>query len=140
MRILHAFVAVAAMLTVPAQAQDDERFRLERTEDGYVRLDTVTGRTALCREQGAQLVCRMAVEDRAAYDDRLDELESRLAAAEDRLAALESRFPELRLPGSEDVDQAMDQVERFLRRFLGIARDLEREMGDEETGSAPDRT
>lgn len=140
MRTIHAFVAVAAMLTVPAQAQDDERFRLERTGDGYVRLDTVTGRTALCREQGAQLVCRMAVEDRAAYDARLDELEAKTAALEDRLAALEARVPELRLPGSEDVDQAMDQVERFLRRFLGIARDLERDMGDEEAGPDPDRT
>ena len=140
MRTIHALIAVAALATVPAQAQDDERFRLEHTEDGYVRLDTVTGRTALCREQGSQLVCRMAVEDRAAYDTRLDELESKVAALEDRIATLEERWPELRLPDAEDFDQTMNHVERFLRRFLGIARDLEREMDGEQTEPDADRT
>lgn len=133
-----ALLAMATALAVPAQAQDAERYRLERSSDGYVRLDTVTGRTALCREYGDQLVCRMAAEERAAYDARLDELEAKLAAMDDRLAALEARWPELRMPDAKDFEQTMGEVERLLRRFMGIAKDLHREFGGEEAEPEPE--
>lgn len=138
MRRTAFFMAMAAMFAAPAGAQDVARYRLERTDEGYVRLDTVTGRAALCREQGDQLVCRMAADERAAYDSQLEELEARVAGLEERLAALESKWPELRLPNSDDFEQTMNSVEQFLRRFMGIAKDLEREFGEEEPGA--DRT
>ena len=46
-----------ALLCAPALAEGDaERYRLEKTGDGYVRMDTATGAMSTCREQSGQLV------------------------------------------------------------------------------------
>ena len=49
----------AAMIIValPAAGQENGRYQLERGEEGFVRLDTVTGDMTLCRETGSGLAC-----------------------------------------------------------------------------------
>ena len=105
-RHILACTALAVTLATPA-FPEEERYRLERTEDGYVRLDTQTGRMSTCRERGEQLVCRMATEDQAAYDRDIDRLESRVDALEKRIAAIESREPAAALPSEEELEQTL---------------------------------
>ena len=141
----HGTMLAAAALTVlsvaPSAAQDVERYRLERTDDGYVRLDTTTGRTTLCQERSGQLVCKMAVEERSALEGQIDDLEARVDALEDRLATLEGgggRSEEL--PSEEEFEQTLGYMERFFRRFMGLVDEFERE--DKTTSPEPpaDRT
>src|SRR5690606_28884330 len=84
-----AFVAVVS--AAPALAQDAERYQLERTKDGYVRLDTTTGRMSLCEQRGERLVCRAAAEERDAHEQMSNDLHDKIAALETRVAELEKR-------------------------------------------------
>lgn len=126
----------AAMAAVPAVAQDSERYRMERTEDGFVRMDLATGQMSVCRERGSELVCRAAVDEREAYHREIGDLQTRVDRMEQRITELE-RGPGLRpdaaLPSEEDFEQTLNHMERFFRRFLGLVREFDQEP-------APDRT
>lgn len=135
--------AFAAVFAFPSLAQDAERYRLERTEDGYVRLDTRTGAMATCEERGGQLVCRLAADEREAYEDRIDTLDDRIEALEERVAALEAPpAPAAGLPSEDEFEQTLGYMERFFRRFMEIVTSLDREFGSGEKPPAPepDRT
>lgn len=123
-------VAAAAMLAGgPATAQETaERYRLERSDSGYVRMDTGTGRISLCSQQGEQLVCRMASEDMDAYDRDIEALRARVDALETRLAALEGgKRQGAGLPDEQEFEQTLGYMERFFRRFMSIVREFEGE-------------
>ena len=133
-----AYLVSAAMLAGaagPANAQEVERYRLERTENGYVRLDTTTGEMSICEERGGQLVCRMAVQERTALQDEIDRLQARLDGLEKRVADLEKRptIPDALLPSEEEFDRSMDYMERFFHRFMGIVKDFEKKKDQSET-------
>jgi hypothetical protein len=138
------FISAAATVLAfagPASAQDADRYRLERTENGFVRMDTRTGQMSFCEERSGQLACRPATDERTAQGDQLDEIGRRIEALEQRLMALESRpQPDASLPSEEEFEQTMSLMERFLRRFWGVAKDLEKESGSSGSGSEPDRT
>ena len=77
--------AGAAILPGSAFAQDGARYQLEKTADGYVRLDKQTGDMSICKEQSGQLVCRAAADDRNSLADEIGRIDSRLAAIEKKL-------------------------------------------------------
>ena len=111
----------------------EERYRLERTQNGYVRMDTQTGQTSICQEQGNELICRAATEQGgSAPKDEIDRLQARLDAMESRIAKLEARpaVPEALLPTEQQFDKSMDYMEKFFHRFMGIMKDF----GKEKTG------
>lgn len=126
--------ALAAFAATPSSAQDVERYRLERTQDGYVRLDTQTGAMTLCRETDGRLACSPAGQQDEAADE-VGELRERVKALESRLAALESRAPAAGLPPEEEFERGMSYMERFFRMFMGLVREFE----GEGTRSAPDK-
>ncbi|MEO3386321.1 hypothetical protein [Mesorhizobium sp. CAU 1741] len=132
-------VIVLAIGAMPASAQEVERYRLERTDEGYVRIDTTTGRTSLCRERGGQLVCRLAVEEREAYDDGIAALQKRVEALEERITALEGESAATELPDDQEFEQTLSYMERFFRRFMGIVKDLEQDFDSDQPPQA-DRT
>jgi hypothetical protein len=137
--ILAAATAVA--FSGPAVAQDAERYRLERTESGFVRMDTRTGQMSFCEERSGELACRPAADARTAETDRTGELDRRVEELEARISALESRAQAqlgAGLPSEAEFEQTLSFMERFIRRFWGVAKDLERES--EPGRSAPDRT
>ena len=110
---------LVAFAATAAHAQDTERFRLDRTDGGFARIDTTTGEVSTCTERGGQLVCRMAADERSALEARLDELE-------DRIALLEADgIGGGGLPNDAEIDRAIGLMERFMRGFVGIVRDLE---------------
>lgn len=77
MLVLACLAVLAAPVAAPAQkrlATPDPRYRLEQVEDGYLRLDTVTGLTSHCRRQGSNWVCTVADDERAALEAELDAL------------------------------------------------------------------
>ncbi|MFU0503950.1 hypothetical protein [Pseudaminobacter sp. NGMCC 1.201702] len=136
-------VLLLLMAATVASAQT-ERYQLEKTEDGYVRMDTQTGEMAICEERAGQLVCKLAADERSAYQDETDQLQATVKALEERIAKLESAVgvtPKSTLPTEEEFEKTMGYMERFLRRFMGIAKDLEQEdKAPEAKPSDPSRT
>lgn len=132
-----------AGLSPGARAQEDaQRYSLEKTADGYVRLDNRTGEMSICTERAGQLVCRMAADERTALENEIDRVSARLQDIEKRLAALEggtTPAPSAQLPSEEDFEKTLTFMERFFRRFMGVIRDLEQEDPAPQ-GSGPGRT
>jgi len=135
-----------------ASAAEPDRYRLEKTPEGYVRMDTRTGEMSLCQERSGELVCRMAADERTAFQDELERLQSDMDALEVRLTevnALEERIVKLEnslaarvektLPTEEDFNRTMSYMERFFRGFMGIVKDLESE-NSQPTEPGADRT
>ena len=128
------------LIALPASAQQADRYRMERTDGGFVRMDTQTGQMSFCTEQSGQLVCKDAADHRAAYADQVEALSDRVEALEEQLAALGQSGPRTdALPSEEEFEQTLGFMERFLRRFMGIVKDLEGEAG-RDGEPVPDRT
>lgn len=144
MRSLFALSLAALFAGAPAAvAQEQDRFTLERTEDGFVRLDNRTGRMSVCEERGSQLVCRAAAAERAALEGDLDALQARIDDLERRLATLERTGPAVTAPGlpsDADFERTLGFMERFFRRFMDIVKDLDKDMRGTEPETDPQRT
>ena len=135
-----------------ASAAEPDRYRLEKTPNGYVRMDTATGEMSVCQEKWGELVCKMAADERTAVQDEIERLQSDMKALEDRLAtvkALEERVKTLEnsltakiensLPTEEDFNKTMSYMERFFRNFMDIVKDFESE-DTKPTEPGSDRT
>jgi hypothetical protein len=85
-RMRIASLAATALLSVgvlAAYAQsDDERYTLEKSANGYVRMDKQTGEMSICQEQSGQLVCKLAADERSAFESEVDRLQSSVEALE----------------------------------------------------------
>lgn len=116
----------------PGAAQG-ERYRLERSANGYVRMDTATGAISLCREEAGRLACAPAAEaepaDEASRDATAARLMARIEVLERRIAALEAGGAAPGLPSETEFEQTLSYMERFFQRFMGIVRDFDRQPG-----------
>lgn len=135
MRLKHILIPAALVSLVAASAWSEEtdRYRLEKSANGYVRMDTQTGAMSICEERSGQLVCKMATDERAAFQDEVDRLQTSMKALDERVSKLENSLSarlESQLPSEEDFDKTMSYMERFLRGFMGIVKDLDKENGD----------
>lgn len=134
-------IASAAILAlcVSASAQEADRYRMERTENGFMRMDTRTGAMSFCLEQAGQLACKPADDVMPQESGDTADLREKIDRLERRLSALEGRAPAAGLPSEEEFEKTMGFMERFLRRFWGVAKDLERES-EPGVPPAPNRT
>jgi exonuclease VII small subunit len=136
MRIRFLTLTLAAtLLAGGAQAEGEGRYRMDRAESGIVRLDTITGEVSLCREQDGQIVCRMAADERAAFEKELDLLTKRVEALEKARATGETAAKQP-LPTDEEIDRTMSIMEKMMQRFMGIVKNLE--GGEEEPAPGED--
>jgi hypothetical protein len=130
-----AILVAAALLSLGVSAQaEEERYRLEKTDNGYIRMDTRSGAMSICEESSGQLICRTAADERAAQDDAITRLEDTIAALEKRVTALENRaIPEFMLPSEEEFEKSLSYMEQFFRRFLGVVQDLDKDGAPQKT-------
>ncbi len=132
MRLFIIMLSALAASTTAGISEDLTRYALERTADGYVRMDKSTGEMSICKEQGDQLICRVAADDRVAVDDQIAGIEQRLTALESKLKAVEKSglTGGQNLPTDEEFEKTMGYMEKFFRRFMGVVK----ELNDEENG------
>lgn len=131
--------AVLALSSLPAVAQDAsaDRYSLEKSETGFVRLDRQTGTVTLCKEIDGSLTCRMAADERAAYDEDLARLEKRVDVLEKQLAsAMPAAAAKGELPSDAEIDRSIGIMERFMRAFFGLVQ----EFRQEEEQTPPSKT
>jgi flagellar motility protein MotE (MotC chaperone) len=128
-----ALVTASLMLAAlgsSADAAEGNRYTLEKSASGYVRMDTQTGEMTICEERSGQLICKLAADERSAFQSDVDRLHATLAALEARIAALENSLTaklESALPTEEEFEKTMSYMERFFRGFIGIVKDLDEE-------------
>ncbi|TCD16553.1 hypothetical protein [Oricola cellulosilytica] len=131
-RHMAAVATFLAMTLAGAQAASAQngRYVMEKTENGYVRMDTATGEMSICAEKSGQIVCKLAADERAAFQDELQRLEERVARLETRL---EGGLADRVLPSDEELDRGLDNMEKFFRRFLGIVEEFEQGKPGDKT-------
>lgn len=129
--------AAFVLLAGTAHAEQAERYRLEKSGDGFVRMDTQTGAMSICEQRNAQLVCRMAADERSAMQDEVQRLQGQIRALDERVAKLENSLSaklESSLPSEEDFNKTMGYMERFFRSFMGMVKEMQKDE------PAPQRT
>lgn len=124
-----------------AMAQDagTDRFTLEKSESGFVRLDRQTGAVTLCTEADGTLTCRMAADEGAAYDADLARLEKRVEALEKQIGeGAAAKGGEL--PSDAEIDRSIGIMERFMRSFFGLVQEFQGEEQGKPDDPVPNRT
>ena len=126
----------ALLLAAPGHAAEADvtRFQLERSGDHFVRLDKQTGAMSICQDQNGNLVCRMAADERAAYEDELDRLSERVSKLEKTVASGSGSS----LPSDADIDRTLGIMQKFMRGFMGMAKEFQNEQPD--TKPQPQKT
>lgn len=143
MAIKHAvltftLLSVGAPISV-AQEPSADRYSLEKSEGGFVRLDRQTGAVALCTEAQGTLTCRMAADERAAYDADLGRLEQRVEVLEKQIAG-GTAAKSGDLPSDAEIDRSIGIMERFMRAFFNLVQEFQGEEKGADSGIIPDRT
>tara|TARA_Y100000815_G_scaffold155939_1_gene141661 strand:+ start:609 stop:1076 length:468 start_codon:yes stop_codon:yes gene_type:complete len=131
--MLIAGCALGFVTVLPASAQDTTasgRYVLEKTDDGLVRLDTLTGELSVCEERSGQVICKLPADERRAVNEHIADLEGRIAALEARVEALEAgrngSGGSNALPSDEELDEAFNMMEKFIYRFFDVFKDLDK--------------
>jgi hypothetical protein len=135
MKALSFAILPLLFLSGSAFAEDAARFTLEKTADGYVRMDKTTGEMSICTQQSDQLVCRIAADDRVAMEDEIARLDGRLTKLEDKMAAADKSgaLSNSTLPTDEEFEKSMTLMEKFFRRFMGVVKDLNEDGTPQKT-------
>jgi cell division protein FtsB len=126
---LAAAVASAAFAQAP-QLNDNWRFKMQKVEDGFLRLDAQTGQVSHCRVREGGWVCETAADDRAALEAEIKRLADRVAVLE-RQVKEPSPPSQFRMPTDAELDQMMSFFERVMKRFRGVVENLKKEWEGE---------
>ena len=62
--LIAPFLIVSFLAGGGSIAAETERYRMEKSTTGYVRIDTETGEMSICEERTGQLVCKVAADER----------------------------------------------------------------------------
>ncbi len=157
-----ALTAALVVLTpVCAQAETSGRFSMSPVDDGFVRLDKETGSMAFCNKRQSGWSCLPMDDQQKSLRDEIDRLKAENTELKDEVRRMEETFvtgksdekepgdgpklggppgglppgglQEFTLPDEEDVDRAVDYLERMIRKF----RDRFEDFGEK---TAPHRT
>lgn len=135
MRLQHILIpaALCSLVAASAYSEETDHYRLEKSANGYVRMDTQTGAMSICEEHSGQLVCKVAADERAAYQDEIDRLQGSVKALDERVTKLENSLSarlESKLPSQEDFTKSLGYMQQFLRTFNDIVKDMNKDDGD----------
>jgi cell division protein FtsB len=132
----------------PALAQNAEatapdgpsRYIFTRVNDGFLRLDNVSGHIAFCSPNSVGWACQMVPEDRAALDKEIARLQDEVTGLKAEVAAL--REPPPRPPADlappsgrddaaklrEDMERARVALEGAWRRLVDMIVNFQKDM------------
>ncbi len=114
----HAFFALLAVgagvaFAASDSSPEDSRYTMTPVENGFLRLDTRKGTVSLCIVKDGAAECRLAADEHAALLDEID----RLRKGERREGSRNL------LPDKQDLEQAWQNMEEFMRRMMRSMRD-----------------
>jgi len=148
----------------PAQAQDQttpqkqasvpSRYNFQRVDDGFLRLDKMSGHIAFCSPHTVGWVCQAVPEDRAALEKEIARLQGEVTGLQDKVASLQHEVTALRepppppppprppadlsphsdkggglkLPTDEEIARARTAVENAWRRLMDMMTEFKNDM------------
>jgi hypothetical protein len=140
-----AVIATCAATPALAQAQNaappngPSRYTFSRVDDGFLRLDNLSGQVAFCSPHGAGWACQAVPEDRAALEKEIARLQDEVARLKTEVAGL--RVPpadlsppakggevQIKLPSQEDIARARVAVENAWRRLVDMIVNFQKDM------------
>ncbi len=97
----------------------DNRFVMKKTGNGFLRMDTKTGKVSVCRPKAGSWVCQAVADDREVLEKEIAGLEDRVGVLKRYIKKSESSY--FNLPSDKEVDQVLSYFEGLVKRFRGFA-------------------
>lgn len=158
-RVIALMLGILLAHTAFAQedALDRDRYSLEETDGGFLRVDRESGLVSLCQNVNNAWRCAPVPDAQLALEDEIDELRSEIGKLSARNDELEAKIlaisraadealsgiaeddvkPKTETPSDsltqsdeEQIDRALDFTEKAMRRFFGLMKDLRDEFED----------
>ncbi len=137
-RVAAAMLLPLMMTAAPGSAADAAgRYTMQQTDNGMLRLDTLTGAMSLCNARNGAWACARIEDDSAGLESELRDLKRENRSLRNRIAQLQTGSGDLptkgaagvggisELPSEQDVDRAFTFLEGIIRRFKGLAEELQ---------------
>ena len=126
----------------PEQAAPPARYAFNRVNDGFLRLDNVSGNVAFCGPTSAGWACQAVPEDRAALEKEIARLQDEVSSLKQTVASLREPPPprppaELTTPSDKsdeaaklraDIERAKVAVENAWRRLVDMISNFQKDM------------
>ncbi|MBY0530496.1 MAG: hypothetical protein K2P86_00845 [Xanthobacteraceae bacterium] len=122
--LIFAGLFAAGALAQPAPPNDSWRYKLQKTEDGFLRLDAQTGQVSHCKPKDGNWTCETAADDRSALEAEIKRLSDLVAMLEKQANDPVNRF---RTPSDQEIEQVMSLFEKMMKRFRGVVENLKKE-------------
>ncbi len=97
----------------------DTRFVMKKTSDGFLRMDTKTGKVSVCRPKANSWACEAVADDRVVLEKEIARLEDRVGVLKRYIKKSESSY--FNLPSDKEVDQVLSYFEGLVKRFRNFA-------------------
>ena len=135
-----AIVGIAGLATTAlAAGEAPGRYSMSPADSGgFVRLDTETGQMALCQRRDADWSCREMAEPNRGLALEVERLRTENQRLKGEIRQMEDIVlgdkrdtkpgggkPEFKLPSEQDVDGAVDYVQRMLRKLRERMKDFD---------------
>lgn len=122
--VVASFSGGALAQTPPPPPNDNWRFKMQKVDGGFLRLDAQTGQVSFCREKDSNWTCETVADDRAALEAEIKRLNDRIAVLEKQQHDPVNRF---RTPSDQEIEQVMGFFEKMMKRFRGVVENLKKE-------------
>ncbi len=135
--LVTSFTAIALIATTQFASAETGRYTMTPTKDGILKLDTKTGSVALCSRSTGSWACKSVDGNDQGAQNRVMQLEKENARLRARLeqrslAPAPEHDGKMEMPSEEDVDKAMDFMEKLLGRFKGMVEDLKKDKKEDD--------
>ena len=122
---------------------EDSRYKFERIDEGFVRLDRRTGQAAICSRRAVGWACQGMPENPAALESEVARLRGENDALKKELVAHGLDLPpgatstpstaqggdrDLKLPSDAELDRVMTLMEKAWRRLVDMMIRLQRDV------------
>ena len=134
-----AVIVLSSIVIAPAYADDADktptaRFSIIETAKGFLKLDQKNGNISVCNLDNGQMSCKLAADERHAYQKEINSINQQLDKMKVRIDALEGRKSVAKLkPGKSDAkveeefDRALKFADKAFRHFFGVVQELKKE-------------
>lgn len=133
LRPLLLSLTLAFAVSGAGAAEITGRYVLEKVEQGFLRLDSVTGVMSLCAAPSGVWECKAIKDEGLDANEELARLKTENEVLRKRLAEVEKGGGKTKLPSDQEVDRMMDIFGKMFDRFLDFAREMD---GKEKSGTS----